>query len=465
MNLRCKMKYIYLLILGALAPLLFSSCVYENIEDEPGRNKELNAPKLIIRLKMVSPLDAAATQLKVKEQIKSLRIIILNDEFVQVNEKVNFPPGVDAATFVYNIQKDYVEGNNRFYFIANEESVGEVQFEPEITLPPNTDVSSLSTILDSDAFAEDTSDVEILETVLTSMYFTPQYEIVSTDDTPQDIASPVSTVYLPYSVCYTEEELADKREFYDQDGTLLGVEATMYLVPAATKFIFEFVNYRSHNVDISDITVSQTDTANFHFAQVGSTDYTKSYNNTDYYWVNWLARVAEASQQYPDYSDNAEFNTDYGWIGNYSIPTASTLVNSTFVSTTNKKTVPAGQTTVDENDLEMIIPGTLFLGPCYVPESFNPFTYQDENTGEDVSGQRYFLTLALHDVNTTPGLDPTFNNVAIGNVRALFRNTCVVIKVNMSEDDVEVYAEINPWNIKTANGWLVEGNAPSPNPF
>ena len=112
-------------------------------------------------------------------------------------------------------------------------------------------------------------------------------------------------------------------------------------------------------------------------------------------------------------------------------------------------TVPG--TNGNENNGET--PGTLNLGPFYVPESRNEITYEDAEKNK-VTEQQYRFTLKLDDTKTD-ATAPDFDLV-IENLKALFRNTHVIININMTEGDVKVYAEIQDWNHKYANGWVTE---------
>lgn len=433
-------KYITCTILSVATLGALTSCIGEDV-GEPASNQQQDKTILHVH---ISPLDNQSSNTSsplVAEKIRSLRFILIGNNLIEANQYVNINggEGEDITDFKYDITFPTSLGTKKMYVIANELSVGNISYDNEASgLPTN-----LTTLLES--FSPSTSADDFEETI-NAVGFAPSYNI---DDQ--------NNIFLPYTCMYDDIEVVKQN-----DNSGYG-EASMFLVPVATKFIFQFVNYRPDDVDINNITVSKKDTHNFLFAHVYDPDYTKSFEGSDYYWINWLAKVSEASHNTNGFYDNMDFNEKYGWISNYTLPVFSQQVDAQFISASNTKTVLAGEPIPDSEEIN---PSSLTLGPFYVPESFNEFTSNnDETTDEDIKPQRYYLTLGLHDVSSLPGRDPVFEDVPIDNLQALFRNTCVVIKITMREGDVEVYAEINPWNVKTANGWLVEGNAPSNNPF
>lgn len=438
-------RYITRCIAALVLTVALSACVYEDYVPENGASDDY---LIVLRINALDGTISGPDIGDSHEMVKSLRIIMLNNGAIELNRYVvpsNDAQGINMADLDYVLTAKTIEGAKKFYLFANEESVGTPEFGDDVTseneLPTNLHAYLQSIVPDTDN-AQAGQDFENL---INALYFRPDYT--------RDASG---NVYLPYASYY--------------DGYTVGADSPsnateplqMYLVPVATKFMFQFVNYRLSPVDITDITVSSTNLDNYLLGRVNSPDNVKDFDGKDYYWVDWLARVSAASHSNSDYYDNVGFNEKYGWISNYDLPFRSEVQVSQFVDAVGYKTAPAGVLDVDTDE---ITPKTLVLGPYYAPESWNEYTYTDEATKQEVTIQRYGLTLALHDVNSLPESDPNFTNVAIDNLHALFRNTCVLIKVTMSSGPVEVYAEINPWNPKTANGWLVEGNAPSNNPF
>ncbi|MCH5245873.1 MAG: hypothetical protein J1E84_05370 [Muribaculaceae bacterium] len=433
--------------IAVFLPAMLSSCVFDSYEQLPGKAED-EGHFMILR---VNALDGGITGDDIgdgREMVKSLRIIMLNDGAVELNRYITLgqgQEGINMANLDYVLTARTVEGSKKFYLLANEESVNDLMFKSEATLP-ETLPTNLHDYLESvTPDANNVSAGQDFENIINAIYFQPDYT-----------ADNSGNIYLPYSSYYDGYEVSE-----ESPSNVLN-PLQLHLVPVATKFMFQFVNYRLHTVEINNITVSSKNTENYLLARVNYPDYTKTFEGTEYYWVDWLAKVSEASHNNADFYDNTTFNEKYGWISNYDMPSKEVVEKAIFIDGTNVKEVPAGQPVEDSEDIS---PSTLVLGPFYAPESWNSYTYRDENSNQDVTIQRYGLTLGLHDTSSLSGHDPAFEDVAIDNLQALFRNTCVLIKVTMSEGPVEVYAEINPWTVKSANGWLVEGNAPSNNPF
>ena len=409
----------------------------------------------------ITPVDTepVMTNAEVREMIGSLRIILLSDGIIECNKLVEFNgPGPFAASqFKYDFTWKTFAGKKSFYIIANEGSVtdglqfrlpdGDEGFLPDVP-------ESLTELLDSyeavgkeglgNAAAE--SSCAELERVLKSICFEPDYTAKNGD------------LYLPYVSYYSAD---DVEALNIRKGDFLGEEApyTLYLVPVATKFTFNFTNYRPNDVEINNITVSSANGASFLMARVGKDDYTKLYGTSDdkntwlpYYWIDWLARVSEASHQNEDFDNNQNFNTKYGWISNYDIPAGDTPAPHVFIDAGTSRKVDKAVKTGAAGEEEDGTPGTLTLNSYYLPESRNI----DTETGR----QAYYITLGLHDVTQKDEDDPKFENQPIQNLNALFRNTRVIINVVMRQGNVRVYAEIAKWSEKSANGWVVEGPEP-----
>lgn len=502
-----------------LSVLVMSSCIYDYYADGdgPGSGTE-DKIHLVLHIRS---LDTRTTSSGAPtERIKSLRIIILNEEIeasddgnagqpgedsenvnaddgntnrtsklsIEYNELIEFGTGYASNGFDYMFIKQTIPGKKHFYFIANEESVKKIHFEGEIG--SDYEGKDLSEFLGAEKYKvpkdgqDDTENRELpdateLEDLLKSVYFAPEYNIENINES--------NNIYLPYTTYYGGDEfkLLGKLD----EGQV--IEKQMFLVPVATKFEFNFINNRTNPVEINNITVSTSTTEektvsddndtqttvvsaglakhNFLLAHVCDSDVQKKIDTTSYYWVDWLDKVSKASWSNQPFDDNISFNDKYGWIKNYEIPAVALTDRRdkvTFVSSPDdatKKIVSA----VNKVDEQNPIPGELSLGPYYLPESRQEETYKVTDEGKEVTKkeQRYYLTLGLHDESQESSKDPKFEEVQISNLKALFRNTYVIINIKMSEGTVEAYAEIAPWNKKSINGWVTEGQAPSGNLF
>ena len=446
-------------VIAALCAVGLASCTKSGHGGDDGESDGNDSDRMLLVLHIM-PVDAGSviTNAEVREMIGSLRIILLSDGIIECNQLIEFNgPGPFAASqFKYDFTWTTFAGKKTVYIIANEGSVTNgLQFQlpdddsgvlPKVPESLTALLSSYKAVgKEGLGNAEAEESCAELERALKSICFEPDYTVEGGD------------IYLPYVSYYSPEEV----EALDiKRGDFLGEEApyTLYLVPVATKFTFNFTNYRPNDVDINNITVSSANGANFLMARVGEDDYTKLYGTSDdrstwlpYYWIDWLARVSESSHQNEEFDNNQNFNTKYGWISLYDIPKGDTPEPQRFITAEKFRTVDKAVKTGAEGEDEDGTPGTLTLGPYYLPESRNV----------DTAGRlAYYLTLGLHDVTQTADDDPKFENQQIQNLNALFRNTRVIINVVMRQGDVRVYAEIAKWSEKTANGWVVEGPEP-----
>lgn len=471
------------MIAAAVCVAGLASCFHGSGEPEE------EADRMILMLRMM-PVDAdpVTSDSGVKEMIRSIRIILLsygggeedngnsgnngNGEkgIIEYNQRIVFENPSAVSRFRYDFAWPTFAGKKSLYIVANEESVTKgVRFLPSDggTLPDLSDSESLTDLLDGyeavgkDHLADPAAQESCAELVrvLDAVAFKPVYTV---DD---------DEVFLPYVSYYSA---AENEKFNIKKGDYIDAEAPfyLYLVPVATKFTFHFENYRPHAVEINDITLSSAHSENFLMARVGEADYEKPFGrvspdeNTwqDYYWIDWLAKVSEASHKHSGADDNRDFNAKYGWISHYAIPDGNTPERKTFVQKTDQQRV--AQAEVVPGDETDGIPSTLTLGPFYLPESRNIARKSQNNIGaetgsQETDSQKYYLTLGLHDVtHQSSEYDPKFEEQPIDNLEALFRNTHVKINVVLRQGNVRVYAEIADWSRKSANGWVAEGPEP-----
>ena len=459
--------------------------------DVPGGNGYTDGEDKCMLLLRISPVDAGeAAATEVTERIKSLRIIVLTapddeggtegstggaggadggtdggnggtggtDGSGGANDGAAAVPEIEynrlitpaefgtttAAGFQYEIMLLTTKGKKDIYLIANEGSVGDIKYQPAegstLTGLPTTFSAFLERYEAADGKTPDAAE---FKKAVEAIYFAPTY---NTPDTEKD------ALYLPYTSHYEVEAVEGKEN-----------KLTMYLVPVATKFTFKFVNKLDSDVTVNEISVKSTDTHNFLLARVGEDDYEKDFVNDDgtktkMYWVNWLAKVAEATHNAP--GNNAAINERYGWISDYGIPMASTA-ETVFIDENDKVTIPAKKTE-DKDGSTTETPGVVVLGPYYRPESRREITYKKPGTDENgnefeetITEHEYLLTLDLKDEDN---VGPEFKDVVIKELRALFRDTSVYITVTMSSGDVEVYAEISGWNRHEAKGSVNNGD-------
>lgn len=427
------------IILMILTAVGFSSCIYDYYPDEPAQGDETVIPpdRTLLLLDIRTLADGASTT--PKEDVKSLRVIIINlgtpqlgdqaavDSIVECNRYIDFPT-ITAQGVDYTFSWPSVVGPKAIYVIANEKSIAD----------------DFSTELDK---YKENENPENLREWLTNYEFEPSYPVEN------------NSIYLPYT--YSNDN------FNPKPGQVNNVDC--WLVPVATKFEFRFNNFRKNQINVDGITFSYVNHSNYLLPHLAPEERIKEFGNQNLSWIDWLAKISKMSQQETGFTSNESFNNLYGWITDYALPKPEDFTTQIFVGSTDIPLNVTGATIENEGeDDETITPGVKTLGPVYIAESRNyrdPNINQDESeTTDELTGdQTFYLTLKLTDTGgTTP---PDFENLVVPNLKALFRNTHVIITINMTEGDIEVYAEIADWNKKYTNGWVSEGNAPSNNPF
>lgn len=412
------------------------SCIFEYPPDQPDTDGVLAEKDRVVLKLNVQPIAASAST-NPTERIKTLRVVIISkaedaggNDIVECNRLLDVP---DMTALGYSRTWTWQSNSAEkdIFVIANEESAG----------------TALSTLLASYPEGKEAGD---FISKIEGYYFTPEYTAEG------------GKIYLPYSF--------SRKGIIPETGVVNDINA--WLIPVATKFVFNFTNYRKDAININGISMSKANVANYLLARPGPGELEKQYNGQTMSWIDWLAAISKDSWNYPDFSGNDGFNGQVGWIADYELPNKDDSRVFTFIDETSRFPVD-GATSTEENGETVVTPGKHSTPVYYIPESAN-FIISDgdgENNSGDGDGngdnatkeQRFFLTILFEDTGGSNA--PAFNEVAIPNLGALFRNTYVIIDVNMSEGDIEIYAEIAPWNEKSANGWVNEGNAPSNNPF
>lgn len=417
---------------------------------------------IFINVRTVNTTSGTVVSSKIKEKINTLRVILLNGNSIVLNELVTFDEQIEATEFDYLFKVPYSPSiNRRFYFIANEAQLTSdvIEFQPQsnVTLPNEINGKSFTQIMDlypteigddDSDFSSLTGNATTLENILNLIYFEPVYNIIYDKDA-QGQNLETGQIYLPYSIYYPESMITKTGESIDDDGNLNGYSTTMFMAPVATKFEFHFINNRIHDVELSNLKLTQFHNLNFLLARVVDPDIKKTYDSSILYWPDWLAKVSEESWNNADTSDeNNTFNQSTGWISNYNLPNGSTLSPMTFPQNMSPQTLTIPALSVVDGEE---VPGILNLGPYYVPESKNL-----------VNGtQWYGMNFTVKDTYTQTEfnfeLDDSGTPIAIENLGALFRNTHVVITVRMGEGEPVVdgvYAEIMPWIVRSSFGFV-----------
>ena len=302
------------------------------------------------------------------EYMYTLRIVILHENgTVEHNMYIDF--GEIPQTECYRIFKVTRNETKKIYLIANEENASTDLHEQLETL--TTGNTTFASIVDNFVFIPD--------------YKNP---------------IPMSSVY---DVPVKAENLVE-REFY--------------LVRAATKFAFRFTNKRKSKVSIDAIHISDIAGATYLIPHKREPLF-MSFDDESLYWINWLKKVADESQQSPD---DVELADKRGWIQAYDIPSETSHQE---VTVNGPLEVPS--MTGDQ-------PGKVVFPVFYLPES------KKLKAGSATYGeQEYTLKLDMSENGKELSFTKTFPNL-----KALFRNTHVLVDITFTEKD-EVKVQVVPY--------------------
>ena len=302
------------------------------------------------------------------EYMYTLRIVILHENgTVEHNMYIDF--GEIPQTECYRIFKVTRNETKKIYLIANEKNASTDLYEQLETL--TTGNTTFASIVDNFVFIPD--------------YKNP---------------IPMRSVY---DVPVKAENLVE-REFY--------------LVRAATKFAFRFTNKRKSKVSIDAIHISDIAGATYLIPHKREPLF-MSFDDESLYWINWLKKVADESQQSPD---DVELADKRGWIQAYDIPSETSHQE---VTVNGPLEVPS--MTGDQ-------PGKAVFPVFYLPES------KKLKAGSATYGeQEYTLKLDMSENGKELSFTKTFPNL-----KALFRNTHVLVDITFTEKD-EVKVQVVPY--------------------
>ena len=429
-----RVKNIVLLVSTIWLSVLVGGCnVYDHysVADDPD---DQDFVTLVLNVGLVSPTRAAADN--DRELMHSLRIILLDAEeggMVEYNTHLGFNTGAESLDYHFIRTKP---GKKKIFLIANEEGIASVGGV--------TGYSSLTDLLDGlGAQGEDGSMLSAdAEDRLKAVWFTPG-----------DYSG--ANGWIPLSSSYAfeikESELtADNRR----------VEKTFYLVHAATKFEFEFINNRLSPMRIDALSISSIADNMYLMAKFRDTAaedkkviWGKAGSTQTAYWIDWLKKVSDATNKDSKDPNNEWTNADYGWITDYVSPAIRHEVKDLIKE---GKLVVGGESV--SSDEMITIPenrGKEILPVVYFPESKNLVSAGTED-------QQYSFSITLTD---TDGSLPeekkqqTFNrpltNIGTNNdnLVTLFRNTHVKITciLGYNEQDIQLTLQIGvcPWYTET----------------
>ena len=342
---------------------------------------EATEAALYLEIEPMGQTRAGETELSENEKMKSVRVVVLHQDGT-VEHNRSFSLGVAQAK-QHILLKVKPKEKKKIFLFANEESVTAVE---GVTAESETAGSETLTGF----FEKYPVDTPGFEAAVNNLYFAPDYS--------EGKPIPMSSVY-EINIPTTD----------DYDGTF-------YVVRVATKFTINFINWQGEEVKVKKFSIAKHADKNFLMAHVNDSEQNRHLFGAGKTWIDWLKTVS-------DYTTTETA----GWLKDYKLPTqadrAKTYTHGAFT---------VGQATINKDNPENSSPGVAENVPVfYLPESMNPKT--DATDGE----QEYTLTIEIE------GRDEPFS-CALPNLKALFRNTHVVVNITMYHN-FEISVDVIPF--------------------
>lgn len=405
--------------------VLSGGCVYDDARY--GGTDDSEYVMLVLNVSLAVPSRAGADS--DREKIHGLRIVLLDADDggrVEYNVSTNFDSGLTAYNEgVYGFQLiRTTPGKKKIFLIANEESVKSVRS----TEPSLADVAgkSLRSVLDRVNTSVGSAE---FETLVNSICFAPEdYGAME---------------YIPLTSSYEfeigEEDVGSR------------VPKTFYLVNAATKFEFEFVNNRNTEVTVDALSIRSIAKEMYlmaHFdsqpAESRTVEWSQNNQTRRAFWIDWLREVSDATQNNDRDPENERTNSTYGWITDYLLPADEHVTREVVAADPEPRVVP-----VFANS------GKVYALPAeYCPESKNIDGQQQEYT---VS-----VTLTDRALNSTRTFNETLRNSSAeedgrqeDNLVALFRNTHVRVRFTLDYErtELDLHMHVYPWAADEPEIW------------
>lgn len=348
--------------------------------------EEISEATLYLNIEPVGLTRAGTATLPDNEKMHNVRVIVLHENGTVEHNRYYALEGSQIQKFI--LLKVTPNEKKKIYLFANEESVSKVEGVAGVN-------STLSTF-----FNNYTEGMPGFEAAVNNLYFAPDYS----GGNP----IPMSSMY---KIDFPEKGV---------------VEETFYVVRVATKFTVNFMNWRGEEVTVNNFTIASHADKNFLMAHVNDSEQNRQLFNGKT-WIDWLKEVSDASSEDDDYATTEAA----GWLKDYELP-----VQANKAITYTYGTVTVEKPTVDINYPDNSKPGVAEKAPVfYLPESMNL------KAGTTDGEQEYTLTIDI-DGRTEPFV------CKLPNLKALFRNTHVVVNITMYNNneiivDVIPYSEVN----------------------
>lgn len=345
--------------------------------------EEISEATLYLNIEPVGLTRAGIATLPDNEKMHNVRVIVLHENGTVEHNRYYALEGSQVQKFI--LLKVTPNEKKKIYLFANEESVSAME-----------SVAGVNSTLTA-FFNNYTEGMPGFEAAVSNLYFAPDYS--------GGKPIPMSSMY--------EINFPEKGNF----------DGTFYVIRVATKFMVNFMNWRGEEVIVENFTIANHADKNFLMAHVNDSEQNEELFNGKT-WIDWLKEVSDASSEDDDYATTEAA----GWLKDYELPEQADKEK-----TYTHGRVTVGLPTVDIDNPNNSKPGVAKNIPVfYLPESKSP------KAGATDGEQEYTLTIKIN------GRDEPFV-CKLPNLKALFRNTHVVVDITMYNSN-EIIVDVIPYS-------------------
>lgn len=345
--------------------------------------EEISEATLYLNIEPVGLTRAGIATLPDNEKMHNVRVIVLHENGTVEHNRYYALEGSQVQKFI--LLKVTPNEKKKIYLFANEESVSAME-----------GVAGVNSTLTA-FFNNYTEGMPGFEAAVSNLYFAPDYS--------GGKPIPMSSIY--------EINFPEKGNF----------DGTFYVIRVATKFMVNFMNWRGEEVIVENFTIANHADKNFLMAHVNDSEQNEELFNGKT-WIDWLKEVSDASSEDDDYATTEAA----GWLKDYELPEQADKEK-----TYTHGRVTVGLPTVDIDNPNNSKPGVAKNIPVfYLPESKSP------KAGATDGEQEYTLTIKIN------GRDEPFV-CKLPNLKALFRNTHVVVDITMYNSN-EIIVDVIPYS-------------------
>lgn len=345
--------------------------------------EEISEATLYLNIEPVGLTRAGIATLPDNEKMHNVRVIVLHENGTVEHNRYYALEGSQVQKFI--LLKVTPNEKKKIYLFANEESVSAME-----------GVAGVNSTLTA-FFNNYTEGMPGFEAAVSNLYFAPDYS--------GGKPIPMSSMY--------EINFPEKGNF----------DGTFYVIRVATKFMVNFMNWRGEEVIVENFTIANHADKNFLMVHVNDSEQNEELFNGKT-WIDWLKEVSDASSEDDDYATTEAA----GWLKDYELPEQADKEK-----TYTHGRVTVGLPTVDIDNPNNSKPGVAKNIPVfYLPESKSP------KAGATDGEQEYTLTIKIN------GRDEPFV-CKLPNLKALFRNTHVVVDITMYNSN-EIIVDVIPYS-------------------